>query len=332
MLQKHRFRVLSPEVESRSPLELARHIVAACAEGPVTFRATLKTPRRDQVSRLAPLLEPQTTSVGTFSRLAGPEHVPLDDPHPGSVQAFIEQPGAEPGLLQQWITHYVAAGDGGSVTTLHLRIDRGDPLSRPIVLERLSACRAVGVLPRDADIEAAVQEALANVAPDRSCRVVLGGGSLLAQSFVEGSPVVLLSLELLPAVTASLLRANLWRPGAAVELRRYSTVSAALRAPAVSTYEVHTEADGPLTEALLAERGPSESLTVEWEIGGDSELAGVCLVEDTGDGRVELGVESRAHVEVEVACSVDWEWGPDPEEAVQPFALRAGLALVHLGG
>lgn len=333
LLQKHRYRVQPRHEETQSPLALARHIVATCAEGPVVFRASLQTTRREVLTRLSSHLEPPTASVGTFSRLAAPEDVPLDDPRDGSTQAFIEQPGPAAGLLQQWVTHYVAAGDGGSASTLHMRIDREDPRSLPTVLARLRACQDGGVLPRDADVEGAVHQVLSGVTPDPSRRVPLGRGSLLAQSFFEGSPVVLLNLELrMPGVTASFLRADIWRPGDAVELRRYSTLQAALRVPNAASYELHTEADGPLTEAILAARAPGEALTVEWEVGGDSELSGVSVVDDAEAGAARVGEGASLHVEVEVACHVDWEYGPEADEAVEPFALRAGLALRHLGG
>jgi hypothetical protein len=332
VLQTHRYRVLPRQDGTQRPLELARHIVDVCAEGPVAFRATLKTARRELVAQLSALIQPPSASVGTFSRLMGPHDVPLDDPPDGSTLAFIEQPGPQTGLLQQWVTHYVAAGDGGSATTLHLRIDRDDPHSLPAVLERLRACQDVGVLPREADVEGAVHQVLTGVTPDHSRRVPLGRGSLLAQSFFEGSPAVLLNLELrMPGVTASLLRADIWRPGEAVELRRYSTLQAALRVPHAASYELHTEVDGPLTDALVAARAAGEALTVEWEIGGESELSGVSVVDDAEDGAARAGDGAGLHVELDVACHVDWEYGPDADEAVAPFALRAGLALRHLG-
>lgn len=313
---------------TQPPLDLARRIVATCADGPIVFRATLRTTRREVVTRLSALLQSSTANVGTFSRLKGPQDVPLDDPTEGSAQAFIEQPGPTTGLQQQWITHFAAAGDGGSATTLHMRIDQHDPQSAPAVLERLRTCQEAAVLPRDVDIEGALRQVLCDVDPDHPRRVALGGGSLLAQSFSAGSSSVLVNLELpLPGVTASLLRANIWRPGEAVELRRYSTVQSALRAPSVLSYELHSEADGPLTEALVASRAQGEWLTVEWEIGGDSELRGVFVVDDAADGVARGGEGAGPHVEVEVACYVDWEWGPDPDEAVEPFALRAGVAV-----
>lgn len=332
MLQTHRYRVLPSEDGPQPPLVLARRIVATCAEGPVVFRAMLQTTRRELVAQLEALFQPPTASVGTFSRLARPEDVPMDDPPDRSTQAFIEQPGPVAGLLQQWITHYVAAGDGGSATTLHLRIDRDDPRSLPAVLERLRACQDVGVLPPDTDVKGAVHEVLTGVTPDHPRRVPLGRGSLLAQSFFEGSPAVLLNLELrMPGVTASLLRADIWRPGEAVELRRYSTLQAALRVPHAASYELHTEVDGPLTDALVAARAAGEALTVEWEIGGESELSGVSVVDDAEDGAARAGDGAGLHVELDVARHVDWEYGPDADEAVEPFALRAGLALRHLG-
>ena len=56
----------------------------------------------------------------------------------------------------------------------------------------------------------------------------------------------------------------------------------------------------------------------------------VFVVDDAEDG-TSVAAGASLHVELEVDCHVDWEYGPDADEAVEPFALRAGLALRHLG-
>ena len=334
MLQTHRYRAHPQAERPEPPIELARRLVLECAEGPVTFRAMLQTPRREVVAQLAALIQPPNADVGTCSLLAEPRDVPLDEPVEGETLAFIEQHGEVVGLLQQWITVFVAAGEAGGRTTLHLRLARDDVHARGTILARLRACQGAGVLPQDADIDGTVERVLsADVGPDRPLRVPLGEGSLLAQSFFEGSRELLLNLELpTPAHAGQLLRTDLWKTDVPIELRRYSTALAALRAPHVQRFEIHAREDGPLTDALIAARSVGEALTVEWEVAAESELCGVIVTYEAGSKLPHLADMHALHVEIEVRGSVDWEYGPDPMEMAAPLAERARIQVEHLHG
>jgi len=327
--QTHRYRVLGGTDVPAEPLELARHIVAQCAEAPVTFHAMLETLRRDVVEALGPQLDPETADVCTRSLLADPRDVLLAGEHAGVSLAFIEQRVSLPGLLQQWVT---LSEEVGGATTLHMRLSRRDPLVADTVTARLRACQDAGVLPPDASIQLAVMRVLtADVGPSRAMRVELGAGTLLGQSFYEGSHELLINLEFSSREPAPrLLLADIWQPHTPVELRRYGTAEAALRAPSVAAYSIHSRVDGPLTGALLAARVGDEELSIEWDIAEPSQLCGVAI---SRRSTVASGGEASAHVldvELDVRGNVDFEYGPDPEDLVVWISERARVELQHL--
>lgn len=318
--QTQRYRVLGGSDVLEAPLDVARHIVAQCAEGPVTFRAMLETVRREVVEALAPEMPAHTADVSTRSEFAHPREVPIDD-RDGVSLVFVEQ-RAVPGLLQLWLTLNPVDGGTGGISTLNMRLSRHDPLGPRAVVTRLQACRDAGVIPRDVDLDAALACALApDVSPSKPGHAALGVGHLLGQSFYEGSSHVLVTLQIpVHEAAQSMLMADIWVDGAILDMRRYGTPEAALRAPNVSTYAIHTREDGPLTDALLDARTASDVLLVEWEIDDPSELRGVMVGSH----------ETAMQVELDVLGNVDFEYGPDPLDLVEWVTQVAGVQLQHL--
>ncbi len=315
-----RFRVIGGTHVPEAPLDLARHVVAHCAEGSVTFHASLETSRRDVVAALAPRMPADTADVSTVSEVGHPREVPLADE--GLSIVFVEQRGAVPGLSQLWLTLAAEEDGPGGSTSLHMRLSRRDPLGPVAVAERLRACRDAGVIPRDADLDAALASVLApEVSPEKPGRVELGNGHLLTQVFFEGSGEALVSLQYpVREVAGALVMADIWVHGAPILLRRFGSPEAALRAPNVATYGIHLREDGPLTDALLEAREPSERLLVEWEVSSPEGLHSVALECERTPPEVEVGVHGY----------VDSNYGPDPLDLVEWIAREAGVQLEYL--
>jgi hypothetical protein len=324
---KYRFRVLGGTDVPDAPLDLGRHIVAQCAQGPVEFRARLETVRPDVVARLATQINPESADVCTCSLLSHAREVPVAGHEEGVSQLFIEQRGV-PGLLQQWVSVYYRKARIGC-TSLHTRVSRKDPLSAGVFSARLRACQDAGIIPPEAGVEAAVATLMAaDISSRHPLRVELGLESLLVQSCHERSHELLITLELPSCEPAPrLVLADIWQPGSPIALRRYGTPDAALRAPSVETYAIHTRLDGPLTDAMVAIWSPKDQLSVEWEV--DDEL-GLCGVTVASNAEASSGAAHALTVELDVKGHVDFTYGPDPESLGERISERARIDLEYM--